>query len=97
MKKILALVLAMVLCLGIFAGCNTDKPVDTTPSTTAPAGNDTTGAADDTTAAADDAEYTFPAGAELHIICGHDVNDLPMDKFVEEATGLSIKWTPLGT
>ena len=96
MKKVLALVLAMVLCLGIFAGCNTDEPVDTTPSTTAPAGNDTTAAPDDTTAAVEE-EYTFPAGAELHIICGHDINDLPMDKFVEGATGLSIKWTPLGT
>ena len=96
MKKVLALVLAMVLCLGIFAGCNTDKPVDTTPSTTAPAGNDTTAAPDDTTAPAE-TEYTFPAGAEIHIICGHDINDLPLDKFVEEATGLSVKWTPLGT
>ena len=97
MKKVLALVLAMVLCLGIFAGCQQD-PVDTTPSTTAPAGDTTTApAGDDTTAPAGDEEYTFPAGAELHIICGHDINDLPMDKFVEGATGLSIKWTPLGT
>ena len=97
MKKILALVLAMVLCLGIFAGCNTDKPADdTTPDTTA-AANDTTGAADDTTAAADDAEYTFPAGAEIEIICGHDINDLPLDKFVETATGLSVKWIPRGS
>ena len=96
MKKVLALVLALVLCLGIFAGCNTDEPVDTTPSTTAPAGNDTTAAPDDTTAPAE-TEYTFPAGAEIHIICGHDINDLPLDKFVEEATGLSVKWTPRGS
>ena len=96
MKKALALVLALVLCLGIFAGCNTDEPVDTTPSTTAPADNDTTAAPDDTTAPAE-TEYTFPAGAEIHVICGSDINDLPMDKFVEEATGLSVKWTPLST
>ena len=96
LKKSLALVLALVLCLGIFAGCNTDKPVETTPATNPPA---TSGDSGDTTPATDpvEEEYTFPAGAELHIICGHDINDLPMDKFVEEATGLSIKWTPQGS
>ena len=97
MKKTLALVLALVLCLGIFAGCNTDKPVDTTPSTTAPADNDTTGAADDTTAAPVEEDYTFPAGTELTVIVGHDINDLPLDKFVEDATGLSMKWIPRGS
>jgi len=96
MKKALALVLALVLCLGIFAGCNTDKPVETDPPATNPpatsGNNDTTPATD-----APEAGYTFPAGAEIHIICGHDINDLPLDKFVEEATGLSVKWTPLGS
>ena len=96
MKKSIALILALVLCLGIFAGCNADKPDETTPATNPPATSGNTG---DTTAATDPAstDYTFPAGAELHIICGHDINDLPMDKFVEEATGLSIKWTPQGS
>ena len=95
-KKSLALVLVLVLCLGIFAGCNTDKPVETDPPATNPPA---TSGNNDTTPATDPAEveYTFPAGAELHIICGHDINDLPLDKFVEEATGLSVKWTPLGT
>ena len=94
MKKILALVLALVLCLGILAGCNTDKPEDTTPSTTAPAGDTTTEPATEATTEPPETEYTFPAGAELEIICAHDINDLPLDKFVEEATGLSIQWTP---
>jgi len=95
MKKALALVLALVLCLGIFAGCNADKPVETDP----PATNPPATSGSDTTPATDPAptDYTFPAGAELHIICGHDINDLPLDKFVEEATGLSVKWTPRGS
>ena len=97
MKKSIALVLALVLCLGIFAGCNADKPVETNPPATNPPA--TSGDSGDTTPATDpvEEEYTFPAGAELHVICGHDINDLPLDKFVEEATGLSVKWTPLGS
>jgi len=96
MKKALALVLALVLCLGIFAGCNADKPAETDPPATNPPA---TSGNSDTTPATDPVEeaYTFPAGAEIHVIGGHDINDLPMDKFVEEATGLSVKWTPTGT
>ena len=96
-KKSLALVLALVLCLGVFAGCQQDTPDDTkAPETTAAPAGDTTAAPAETTEAAPQ-EYTFPAGAEIHVICGHDINDLPLDKFVEEATGLSVKWTPLGS
>ena len=95
-KKSLALVLALVLCLGVFAGCQQDTPEDTKAPETTAAPADTTAAPAETTEAAPE-EYTFPAGAELHVICGHDINDLPLDKFVEEATGLSVKWTPLGT
>ncbi len=36
MRKILALVLAMALCLGLF-GCGAKEPVETTPATTVPA------------------------------------------------------------
>jgi len=97
MKKSIALILALVLCLGVFAGCNADKPVETDPPATNPPA--TSGDSGETTPATDpvEEEYTFPAGAELHIICGHDINDLPLDKFVEEATGLSVKWTPQGS
>ena len=66
------------------------------PETTAAPAGDTTAAPAETTEAVP-TDYTFPAGAEIHVICGHDINDLPMDKFVEAATGLSIKWTPTGT
>ena len=37
MKKIVALLLAIVMVVGIFAGCNTDKPVETKPQETKPA------------------------------------------------------------
>ena len=96
MKKILALVLAMVLCLGIFAGCQQDPAPTDPPATNPPATSNNSG---DDTQATDpvEGEYTFPAGTEIHIIGGHDINDLPMDKFVEAATGLSVKWTPLGS
>ena len=95
MKKALALVLALVLCLGIFAGCNTDEPVDTTPSTNAP--DTTTEPATETTTEPVETEYTFPEGSELWILSGHDINDLPLDQFIEDATGINIKWTPKGT
>ncbi len=55
MKKILALLLACLMVVGMFAACgNTNKPADDTTA----AADDTTAAADDTTAAAADAEIT---------------------------------------
>lgn len=56
-KKILALLLALVLCVGTLAACNADPAETTAPpaqDTTAPAAQDTTApAADDTTAPAE--------------------------------------------
>jgi len=78
MKKALALVLALVLCLGIFAGCNTDKPVETDPPATNPpatSGGDTTPATTEPVAT----EYTFPAGVTVSMYAGEDVNDQPLD------------------
>ena len=37
MKKLVALLLAFVMVLGVFAGCNTEKPVETKPAETQPA------------------------------------------------------------
>ena len=34
MKKLVALLLAIVMVVGIFAGCNTEKPVETKPQET---------------------------------------------------------------
>ena len=36
MKKLVALLLAIVMVVGIFAGCNTEKPVETKPGETQP-------------------------------------------------------------
>lgn len=95
MKKALALVLALVLCLGVFAGCQQDTP-DTTkaPETTA-APAETTAPPAETTEPAP-TEYTFPAGVTVSMYAGEDVNDLPLDKFIEDATGVNVKWIPLG-
>ena len=97
MKKILALALTFVLCLGIFAGCQQDPAVTTAPpaETTAPPAETTAPPAETTEPAP--TEYTFPAGTELDLLVGHDLNGLPMDKFVEDATGLSINWIPRGS
>ena len=55
MKRTLALILAVVMCLGIFAGCA--KPAD--PETTAGGVADTTAAPEETTKAPkDDKELT---------------------------------------
>ena len=90
MKKALALILALVLCLGVLAGCE-KKPAETTPAATTKPAETKPG---ETQPVATEAPAYSMEGKELHIICGHDINDLPLDKFVEEATGLSVKWTP---
>ena len=93
MKKALALILALVLCVGVLAACDTMPAEETTKpaaqGTTAPAG-------DSTTAPAAPTEYEFPAGAEVDGYGYHDINGLPLDLFVEEATGLNITWVPEG-
>ena len=43
MKKIVSIMLVLVMVLGLFAGCTGNKPVDTTPGTTAPAGSEPAG------------------------------------------------------
>lgn len=91
MHKILALTLALVLCLGILAGCNTE-PTETTQGTTASTQGTTSGTEGTTGAPA----YSFE-GKTLDVICGHDINGLPLDGFIEEAIGLDVKWTPRGT
>lgn len=93
--RILAALLAMILGLGLMAGCES-----TSGETTPPATQDTTApvstTAPVTTTEPQPTEYTFPAGAELDVYGAHDLNGLPLDSFVEEATGLSITWVPNG-
>lgn len=92
--RILSALLAMVLLLGLMAGCQ-QNPVETNPPETTAPPAETTAPPAETTEPVEEA-YTFPAGAELEIVCGHDINGLPLDGFVEEATGLNITWVPNG-
>lgn len=89
-KRTLALVLALVMCLGILAGCQQD-PVETTKPTETTAPTETTVPTDP-----EPTEYTFPAGAKLDIYPYRPTPDVltsnPLDGFIEDATGLDIEW-----
>ena len=92
MHKTLALILALVLCLGVLAGCDT-KPADETTkpaaqSTTAPAANDTTAAPTEPT------EFEFPEGTVMDIWSVHSDKMLehPLNGWVENATGVKLDW-----
>ena len=94
MKKLLALVLTMVMCLSIMAGCQQDPVSTNPPETTAPP---QTTAPVSTTAPTEPepTEYTFPAGAKLDVypqgISG-ELSAHPLNGFIEDATGLDIEW-----
>ena len=92
MKKALALVLALVLCLGVLAGCNAD-PKETTQSTTK-ATEGTTAATEGTTAATEPTKYEFPAGAVLDVYAGHadKMAGTPLEGFIEKTLGIDIDW-----
>ena len=92
MKKALALVLALVLCLGVLAGCNAD-PKETTQSTTK-ATEGTTAATEGTTAATEPTKYEFPAGAVLDVYAGHadKLKGTPLESFIEKTLGIDIDW-----
>lgn len=93
MKKTLALILTLVLCAGVLAACDSQPAETTAPAvqgTTAPAAESTTSPATEAL------EFSFE-GKTLDVISGHDINDLPLDGFIQEAIGLDVKWTPRGT
>ena len=94
MKKILALLLAVVLVIGVFAGCNADKPEPTS-------GND--GTTTTTTASGD--ELGFVPGelplstTKEKLVIGImqntkvlDYNDNYVTKTLEEMTGVDIEF-----
>ena len=87
-RKNIALLLALVLCLGVLAGCNT-TPAETTASTT----QGTTAATEGTTAATEPVveEYSFE-GKTLDIYTVHDLTGLPLEGFIEDALGLDAQW-----
>ena len=94
MHKTLALILALVLCLGVLAGCDT-KPAD---ETTKPAAQSTTApAANDTTAPTEPEAYSFE-GKTLDVYAGHAANmpGTPLDGFIKETLGINIEWKTVG-
>lgn len=94
-KKLLALTLALVMCLSILAGCQQD-PVDTNPpETTAP--SDTTAPADTTAPTEPEpTEYTFPAGATIDVWTSNDYSGTMLEEFQSNATGLNVEYIVAG-
>ena len=102
-KKFLAVLLAMVLCVGALAACDS-KPAETTApaaqSTTAPAAQDTTApAAEDTTEAApltNVERYPIDFDGTLTAACAKgDAAEAHNYLLWEELTGVDIEWQPL--
>ncbi len=102
MKKIIALTLALVMALGIFAGCGSDSA-----ETTAPAGNDTTPAgtdAADTTPATNGVlkVATSPDFAPMEFVdptkTGQDQFvgfDIMLAKFIAQELGMELEIMPM--
>ena len=100
-KKILALMLALVMCIGLFAGCNNEKPNETTKGTesTTKATEGTTAATGDTTPAeplknADIYPLDTDTELEVLIINGTSSPYAERENVItwERATGVHINW-----
>ena len=92
MKKILVLILALILGIGVLAGCQ-QEPVEITQSTTETAlPTETTQSTE--TAGPEPTEYRFQIGAVLDVYSGHAsaLDGTMLNDFIEEATGLDIVW-----
>lgn len=98
-KKLLALTLALVMILGVLAGCNNDKPVETKPQETKPA---ETKPAETKPAETESKEIALDAFAGtklkgLIVKYSRDESNGPDDKAIlqeaEAALGIDIEWT----
>lgn len=94
-RKVLAVLLALVLCLGIFAGCE-QTPAETSKPTETTAPTETTKPTETEPTEPEPTEYSFE-GKTLDVFSIHNLNDLPLDGFIEEAIGLDIQWIIQGT
>ena len=85
-KKSFALLFALVMCLGILAGCQ-QEPVETTKSaeTTKPV---------ETTQSTEPAptEYEFPEGATIDIWTSRDLQGSMLEDFISNASGLDVEF-----
>ena len=99
-KRILALLMALVMCLGIFAGCDTNNPPETsTPTESTKSTEDTTpSGSDETTPPAElknadifplDCDKTFNVGI---VHANSDVNSLDCAELWEEVTGVDVNY-----
>ena len=83
MKRILAIVLVLLMCVSVFASCKNNENVETTAptgnETTESAGNETTAPKDETTAPAGD-ETTAPAGDETTEPAGDETTETTAPK-----------------
>lgn len=99
--RILAVLLVLVMCIGLFAGCNTEKPNETTKGTesTTKATEGTTAATGDTTPAEPlkNADiYPLDTDTELEVIIINGTSKPYADREIvqtwERATGVHINW-----
>lgn len=95
-RKLLALLLTLVMCLSLFAGCGNESTVESTPSTS---GSDvsiqaTTPAATEEAAPLTNADiYPLDSDTVFTVACGKvDPNEMDATKRWAEVTGVEIDW-----
>ena len=104
-KKLLALVLALVLCVGCLAACDSKKPAETTPAATTKPAETTTPAGESTPAETEPAAqvnsdvYPLDTDTVLTVIIQDGSSSQMADREVvqtwERATGVKIEWKQL--
>lgn len=102
MKKLICALLALVMVLGLLAGCNTEKPVETKPQESKPAETKPaeTKPAETTPAPTEWNEETYlPFGNGETLTIGtqqasvvEDYNTSPMTLWLEEVTGVNLEF-----
>lgn len=85
-KKSFALLLALVMCLGILAGCQ-QEPVETTKPTETTTPVETTQATEPAPT-----EYEFPEGATIDIWTSRDLQGSMLEGFISNASGLNVEF-----
>lgn len=99
--KIISLVLALVMCFALFAGCSNDDE-NTTPSAT-PTATDGTGDGDNPDATPQPVEFSLPLVDELTTVTAWrgwnsagltitDPNEIAANAWFEEQTNVHIEW-----
>lgn len=99
-KRIVAMMLCLVMCVTVLAGCGSKEQADAP----AEAADSEETAEEESAPAGETPAVDAYAGTELHIVTVRDTRDTSTDetygdktalKMAEEATGIKIKWTVL--